>query len=313
MNNTDTKDMTLLIMAAGMGSRYGGSKQTDGFGPDGEFLLDYSVFDAKRAGFNKVVFVIREEDRSLFDETIKKRAGEKIKIEYAFQKVTDVPEGVCIPEARKKPWGTAHAVWSARNNIREPFAVINADDFYGRDTFARMAKFLSATYEGNTPKAGCYCMVGYALKNTLTENGTVSRGVCGVKDGLLTSIEEHTRIARCGNDICDMDADNRIPTNVLDPDTVISMNCWGFTPDFFEVLDKGLDDFFKRNAQNLEKCEYYLLEPVQNKISANGASVTVLKTQAEWFGVTYKEDKENTEKKLGELIAAGEYPKKLWA
>jgi len=292
-------------MAAGMGSRYGGNKQTDGFGPCGEFIMDYSLFDAHREGFDKAVFVIREEDRELFEGTIGKRAKDSMAVEYAFQDINDIPEGVEVPKDRTKPWGTAHAVYCARKKIDGPFAVINADDFYGRGAFRELNRFLS-----NAGKHE-YCMVGYELINTLTENGGVSRGVCGVDgNGHLTTIEEHKSIANENGVIVNTFEDGT--KKELKPDTTVSMNCWGFVPDFFDTIGRGLVDFFKRNSSDLSKCEYYLLDPVAKEIAKQTATVKVIETNEKWFGVTYRQDRDNVKNKINALIEKGVYPSDLW-
>ncbi|MCR5432376.1 MAG: nucleotidyltransferase [Lachnospiraceae bacterium] len=296
---------TLLIMAAGMGSRYGGNKQTDGFGPCGEFIMDYSLYDACREGFDKAVFVIKKDDLELFEGTVGKRASRSIPVEYAFQDINDVPEGVSIPSDRIKPWGTAHAVYCARKKIDGPFAVINADDFYGRGAFGVLSGFLSNAGRHE------YCMIGYELINTLTENGGVSRGVCGVdKNGHLTAIEEHRSIMNENGVIANTFEDGS--KKVLEPGTIVSMNCWGFVPDFFDTIGNGLKDFFKRNSSDLSKCEYYLLDPVAGEIAEKTASVKVIPTNEKWFGVTYRQDRDNVKNKINELIEKGVYPSDLW-
>ena len=296
---------TLLIMAAGMGSRYGGQKQTDGFGPCGEFIMDYSLYDARREGFDKAVFVIRKEDLDLFEGTVGKRAGKAMPVEYVFQDKNDIPVSVVIPETRVKPWGTAHAVYCARKNIDGPFAVINADDFYGRGAFANLNGFLS-----NAGKHE-YCMIGYELINTLTENGGVSRGVCAVDEGgFLTAIEEHKTISRENGVICNTFDDGT--KKELAPGTIVSMNCWGFVPDFFDALGSGLVDFFAKNSADLSKCEFYLLDPVGKEIAKKTASVKVIPTTEKWFGVTYRQDRDNVKNEIAALIAKGIYPENLW-
>ncbi len=316
--------MTLIIMAAGMGSRYGGLKQLDPLGPGGEFLLDYSIYDAKAAGFDKVVFVIKEENLELFRDTVGKRIENVIRVEYAFQDINEIPAGYSVPEGRVKPWGTAHAVYCCRKYVNEPFAVINSDDFYGREAFECLADYLkksenkagvneaadSPDVNGNGVRS--YCMAGYMLKNTLTENGSVSRGVCSDRDGFLTTIVEHTKIERL--------ADGRLVNTFedgrqeeLSENLHVSMNCWGFTPEFFDTLEKGLVDFFEANrGEKLNKAEYYLLTAVQNEIDAGTATVAVLETAAKWFGVTYREDRPKVVESIKRLIQEGVYPEKLW-
>ena len=302
--------MTLIIMAAGMGSRYGGLKQLDPLGPGGEFLLDYSIYDAIKAGFTKVVFVIKKENLELFRETVGERIEKAIKVEYAFQTIEDIPENGTIPEGRVKPWGTAHAVYCCRKYVDEPFAVINSDDFYGAEAFKCLADYLGKTQANDNIHR--YSMAAYMLKNTLTENGSVSRGVCLDKDGDLTSITEHTKIERLSDGkLINTDENGKIEE--LDENLHVSMNCWGFTPEFFGTLEKGLKDFFEINkGEKLNKAEYYLLTAVQDEIDAGTATVKLLETDAKWFGVTYKEDRPKVVEAIRKLIADGVYPEKLW-
>ena len=296
---------TLLIMAAGMGSRYGGNKQTDGFGPCGEFIMDYSLYDARREGFDKAVFVIKKDDLGLFEGTVGKRIGDSMPVEYVFQDMNDIPEGFAVPEGRIKPWGTAHAVYAARKNIDGPFAVINADDFYGRGAFRNLN-----TFHSNAGKHE-YCMIGYELINTLTENGGVSRGVCGVDpEGYLTAIEEHKTISSENGVIANVFDDGT--KKVLAPETIVSMNCWGFVPDFFESIERSLKDFFVRNSADMSKCELYLLEPVARQIAEKSATVKVIPTNEKWFGVTYRQDRDNVKEQIAALIKKGVYPDNLW-
>lgn len=302
--------MTLIIMAAGMGSRYGGLKQLDPLGPGGEFLLDYSIYDAIKAGFTKVVFVIKKENLELFRETVGERIEKAIKVEYAFQTIEDIPENGTIPEGRVKPWGTAHAVYCCRKYVDEPFAVINSDDFYGAEAFKCLADYLGKTQANDNIHR--YSMAAYMLKNTLTENGSVSRGVCLDKDGDLTSITEHTKIERLSDGrLINTDENGKIEE--LDENLHVSMNCWGFTPEFFGTLEKGLKDFFEINkGEKLNKAEYYLLTAVQDEIDAGTATVKLLETDAKWFGVTYKEDRPKVVEAIRRLIDEGKYPEKLW-
>ena len=302
--------MTLIIMAAGMGSRYGGLKQLDPLGPGGEFLLDYSIYDAIKAGFTKVVFVIKKENLELFRETVGERIEKAIKVEYAFQTIEDIPENGTIPEGRVKPWGTAHAVYCCRKYVDEPFAVINSDDFYGAEAFKCLADYLGKTQANDNIHR--YSMAAYMLKNTLTENGSVSRGVCLDKDGNLTSITEHTKIERLSDGrLINTDENGKIEE--LDENLHVSMNCWGFTPEFFGTLEKGLKNFFEINkGEKLNKAEYYLLTAVQDEIDAGTATVKLLETDAKWFGVTYKEDRPKVVEAIRKLIADGVYPEKLW-
>lgn len=302
--------MILVIMAAGMGSRYGGLKQLDPLGPGGEFILDYSVYDAKRAGFDKVVFVIKKENLELFRSTVGKRIEKNIKVEYAFQELSDIPEGLNVPDGREKPWGTGHAVWCARKYVNEPFVVINADDYYGRNAFEVLAEYLGS--ERSVSDKHDYCMVGYRLANTMTEYGTVSRGVCvGDEAGNLKTITEHKKIGRSiEGAVINTFEDGS--TCTLGEDTIVSMNCWGFTPELFETIGEGLKTFFNKPAEELLKAEYYLPTAVQTEISGNLCKVKLLKTDAKWFGVTYREDRESVVAAINMLIRAGQYPERLW-
>lgn len=286
-----------------MGSRYGGMKQIDPIGEDGEFIVDYSIFDAKRAGFDKVVFIIKPENRAAFEETVGKRIT-GMKVEYAYQRLDDIPDGAVIPEGREKPWGTGHAVYAARDLIDDNFAVINADDFYGRESFEVVAAYLKCA------KSGQYCMAGFRLENTVTENGSVSRGICSVdENGMLNDIVERTKIEVTGNGIEYIENDGkRFP---LPNDAAVSMNFWGFTPEFKDVLAKGFENFVKSEHERPLKDEYYLPTAVKEAMAA-GASVKVLKTGSKWFGVTYREDRDQVVKSIKELTDRGEYKKGLW-
>lgn len=297
---------TLLIMAAGMGSRYGGLKQLDGVGPAGETIMDYSVFDAERAGFGKVVFVIRHDFEREFREKVLSKYEGRIPVDVVFQSVDALPEGFSVPEGREKPWGTGHAALMAREVIHEPFAVINADDFYGRDAFVTLADFLS-----KADKAGQFCMVGYRVGNTLSESGSVSRGVCEKDaDGFLTSVTERTDIRRqegCGI----IFRDENDEYHVLDEDTPVSMNMWGFTPDYFELSGRLFEDFLRQRGDEL-KSEFYIPYVVNEAIHSGKAGVKVLSTAANWFGVTYAADRQYVADSLAALTKAGEYPERLW-
>ena len=297
--------MTLLVLAAGMGSRYGGLKQLDPMTPHGEFIIDFSVYDALRAGYTKVVFVIKEENLEDFRDTIGKRFENKVKVEYAFQDINDIPEGFTVPEGRVKPWGTAQAMLAARNTINEPFAVINADDFYGRSAYESLAKHLSSV-DVNT-SVSQYCMVGYVLEKTLTENGTVSRGVCEVENGKLTDVVERTKISRSGDVAVYADGADavKIPLN-----SIVSMNCWGFTPDIFEKVERGFEKFLQADNGDLKR-EYYLPFAVKEIMENNEAEVSVYSSADEWYGVTYREDREGVVNSLAKLKADGVYPQKL--
>ena len=293
---------TLLVLAAGMGSRYGGLKQMDGVGPNGEIILDYSVMDAIRAGFGKVVFVIRGSFAEQFKARINaEHYGNKIAVEYVYQELDKLPEGFTVPEGREKPWGTNHAILMAKDVIHEPFAIINADDFYGRDALEVMARHLETL--GNAE--GKYCMVGYRLENTLSENGTVSRGVCETSaDGLLIGMTERTSIGRTKNGIEYKDTDGSM--HPLSADATVSMNLFGFTPDYFAKSEKLFVDFLKEHGQEL-KSEYYIPFAVNTFIHNGTATMTVLKTTAQWFGVTYKEDRPMVVARLKALHDQGVY------
>lgn len=297
---------TLLVLAAGMGSRYGSLKQMDGVGPNGEAIIDYSVYDAIQAGFGKVVFVIRHSFADDFKEVFNaERFGHRIEVEYVYQELDYLPEGFSLPEGRVKPWGTNHAVMMAASAIREPFAAINADDFYGRNSYEVISSFLSQL-DG---KQGEYCMVGYEVSKTLSENGTVSRGVCTVDAaGNLTSMVERTQIERVNGTILFHDEGLDEP---LAEDTPVSMNFFGFTPDYFCHSEAYFKEFLTDNIANL-KSEFYIPRMVNKLISDGTATMRVLSTKADWFGVTYKEDKPELMRKIEELIEAGVYPRNLW-
>mgnify|MGYP002524152028 FL=1 len=285
-----------------MGSRYGGLKQMDGVGPHGETILDYSVNDAIRAGFGKAVFVIRKSFADNFKQHVNaEHYGNKIAVEYVYQELDKLPAGFKVPEGREKPWGTNHAILMAKEVIHEPFAIINADDFYGRDAFEVMAKHLM-TLDGTKGK---YCMVGYRLENTLSENGTVSRGVCETSaEGLLIGMTERTSIGRTANGIEYKDTDGSM--HPLAADATVSMNLFGFTPDYFEKSEELFVEFLKEHGQEL-KSEYYIPFAVNTFIHSGYATMTVLKTTAQWFGVTYKEDRPMVVDRLKKLHDQGVY------
>ena len=297
---------TLLVLAAGMGSRYGSLKQMDGVGPNGEAIIDYSVYDAIRAGFGKVVFVIRHSFEQEFKEVFNaERFGHKIAVEYVFQELDYLPEGFTLPSERVKPWGTNHAVMMAKDVIKEPFAVINADDFYGREAYKTIGDYLVELSESRNR----YCMVGYQVNKTLSENGTVSRGVCTVdEEGNLTGMVERTQIERVNGTIVFHDGGADEP---LAEDTPVSMNLFGFTPDYFDYSEAFFKEFLAANIENL-KSEFFIPLMVNKVISEGTATMRVLKTTSNWFGVTYKEDKPQLVAKIEELIEAGIYPKNLW-
>jgi len=300
---------TLLILAAGMGSRYGGLKQLDAMGPSGEVVLDYSVFDAIRAGFGKVVFVIRRDFEEQFRTQIGAKYAGRIAVEYAFQDLHDLPAGFSLPEGRTKPWGTTHALLAAEQVVNEPFLMINADDFYGRDAFEKIAAdlILPRTSEGKAQ----YSMVGFYLKNTLSDHGSVARGVCQVNaDGTLASVVEMTKIFKHGTA-----AENREVEGAYVPltgDEVVSMNFFGFTPDVFGRLRSAFTQFLEANGTDL-KAECYVPKEVDVLIRSKVADVRVLESTGKWFGVTYPEDKAEVIASISALVDAGEYPQSLWA
>lgn len=308
--------LTLVVLAAGMGSRYGGLKQIDPVGPGGETVLDYAVFDALRAGFTRVVFVIRRDFEAMFREKIGARYAGRVVVDYAFQSVDALPVGFAPVGRREKPWGTGHAVWCAREAVQGNFAVINADDFYGVDSFRRLAEFLK--HAAASRPAAEFAMVGFRLANTLSEHGTVSRGVCTTAGaGALERIVEQTSIAPA-----DIGAGKK-----FSGDEIVSMNCWGFTPDLFPALERQLREFLERVAAARNpgpgsgspattidpmKAEFYLPAAVSTMIACKEANVTVLPTESAWFGVTYREDKPRVSAAIGELVRTGKYPATLF-
>lgn len=296
---------TLFVLAAGMGSRYGGLKQLDGVGPSGETIMDYSIYDAIRAGFGKVVFVIRRDFETDFREKVLSKYRDHIPVEVVFQSIDALPAGFEAPAERVKPWGTNHAVLMGKDVIREPFLVINADDFYGRDSFEVICRELSAvTGRGN------YCMVGFRVGNTLSESGTVSRGVCTTDaEGYLTGVVERTDIARRDGRICFTGDDGQMETTA--ETTPVSMNMWGFTPDYFEYSDDYFRQFLAENIDN-PKSEFYIPSMVNELLVTSRARVKVLDTTSQWFGVTYAEDRPSVIGKIARLVAAGEYPERLF-
>ena len=298
---------TLLVLAAGMGSRYGSLKQMDGVGPNGEAIIDYSVYDAIRAGFGKVVFVIRHSFAAEFQEVFSaERFGHKIEVEYVYQELESLPEGFTLPAERVKPWGTNHAVMMAKGAIDGPFAVINADDFYGREAYQTIGDSLSQLDNSRNN----YCMVGYQVSKTLSENGTVSRGVCTVDgEGNLQGMVERTQIERVNGTILFHDGGADEP---LAEDTPVSMNLFGFTPDYFEYSEAYFKEFLTANIDNL-KSEFFIPLMVNKVINNGTATMRVLKTTSNWFGVTYKEDKPQLMAKIEELIESGVYPRNLWS
>ncbi len=300
---------TLVIMAAGMGSRYGGLKQIDPVGPNGEIIMDYSIYDALKAGFGKIVFVIKEDFQEVFKERIGDRIEKLVDTSYVFQKIDDIPYGVQVPEGRVKPWGTGHAVLSCRNAVDTPFAVINADDFYGASTFRLLNDYL--TSGADTQGMYRYSMAGFILENTLSDHGHVARGVCNVdSEGYLQEIHERTNIQKFGEKAKYSDDGQNwveIPKN-----SIVSMNTWGFTPSIFEELEARFNAFFNDNSSNLLKAEYFLPEVVDSLISEKKARVKVLPSKDRWYGVTYQEDKPLVKNAISNFIEQGVYPEKLW-
>ena len=296
-------------MAAGMGSRYGGLKQIDTVDDENDKIIDFSIFDAKRAGFDKVIFIIKRENHALFKEAIGDAVSRHMKVEYVFQELTDIPEGETVYPERTKPYGTAHAVRSVRSVVNGPFAVINADDFYGREAFQKIYDQLSRLGDST----GNYCMVGFRLGNTLTENGSVSRGICSVDDnGNLVDIVERTSIVMTKNGAAYTEnGKDYIP---IPADSITSMNIWGFSADFLEEIDRAFVKFYKEELpNNVEKAECYLPFVVDDMIKSGRASVKVLHSSDKWFGVTYKEDKDHVRAQIAQLKQDGVYPKVLWA
>ena len=289
-----SKDITLVVMAAGMGSRFGGLKQIEPIGPKGEAILDFSVYDAVKAGFTKVVFVIKHAIEKDFKEFVGNRIEKKVKVEYVFQEIDKLPEGYTCPETREKPWGTAHAILCCKDVVKEPFAVVNADDYYGRSAFVKMAEFLKSDSDD-------YAMVGFRLVNTLTENGYVSRGVCEIENGELKSVTERTKIMDCK-----FTEDDGATWTQLPEDTVVSMNLWGFRPDVFGYIETGFKKFLDEKI-DVPKSEYYLPTVVSERIERKEKSVKVLIAEDKWYGVTYKEDKQVVVDAIGKMVADGCY------
>jgi len=298
------KDLTLVILAAGMGSRFGGLKQIEPVGPNGEFIIDYSVYDAIRAGFSKIVFIIKKENYEIFKDTIGKRIEGKIPIEYVFQDINDIPEGDSVPVNRTKPWGTAHAVLCARKVVDSNFVMINSDDFYGYDAYKKIKEFFDYNNDEN-----CYCMVAFRVENTITENGSVKRGVCEDENNYLTNIIESS-IEKVDNKYIASPLDGREAFEVSG-NALVSMNFFGFTKNIFTSLADGLEEFFQ-DKTNIESKEYLIPDVVFNEIKNNGKKVKILESTDKWLGVTYREDKEYVVNSLKEKIKEGEYPFNLW-
>jgi UTP-glucose-1-phosphate uridylyltransferase len=296
-----TVNLSLVILAAGIGSRYGGLKQMDTVGPSGEFILDYSVFDALRAGFNKVVFVVRRDIAEDFKTSIGARVNRHVHTHYVFQELSDIPAGYTVPSERNKPWGTGHAILCCKGEVREPFAVVNADDFYGRDSYRALSHFLART----AGDAAQYAMVGFLLRNTLSEHGSVARGVCSTgSDGCLEGVVERTKIEKDGDRI-------RCDEQNLTGDELVSMNMWGFKPSVFHHLEQAFRRFLDASAAN-PKAEFFIPTVVNELIEEKKAAVKVLETHSAWFGATYPEDRATVVERIKALVDRGRYPASLW-
>lgn len=296
-------DLTLVVLAGGMGSRFGGLKQIEPVGPSGEFIMDYSIYDAIKAGFNKVVFVIKEENYELFKEKVGKRIEDKIKVEYAFQDIKDIPKGFKVPKDRTKPWGTGQALLSAKNKVSGNLLMINADDFYGYESYLHASKFLNNQKDD-------YALIGYKVENTLTENGSVKRGVCEVKNKFLSHIVESSVIKE--NGVITATPLDGSDSFKVDDEKTVSMNMFCFREDIFKYLEEGFVEFFNDNKDNLEKTEFLIPQLVQEIIQKENKNVEVIPTNAKWYGITYKEDKEDFVKNINKLIEDGVYPENLW-
>lgn len=296
--------MTLVIMAAGMGSRYGGLKQIDPVGPNGEFIIDYSVYDAIKAGFKKIVFIIKKENYEIFKETIGKRVEGKIDVEYVFQDMENIPGNIKLPNDRLKPFGTTHAIYCCKDIVKDNFAIINADDFYGYDAYETMSNFLENA-KGNES-----CLIGYEVANTLTENGSVKRGVCYQEGEYLTKLIE-SNVERTNGKIVASPLNGDKPFDISD-DTLVSMNMLGFTPNIFKYLEEDLEKFIIDNQNDLSKCECLIPDTVFKLIKKNEITVKVLRTSAKWYGVTYKEDREMIIKEIRNMVNNKIYSENLW-
>jgi NDP-sugar pyrophosphorylase family protein len=298
---------TLVVLAAGMGSRYGKLKQMDGFGPNGETIIEYSLYDAIKAGFGKVVFIIRKSFSVEFIEYFDKKLHNKIEVAYVFQELDALPEGFTLPEGREKPWGTAHALWVAADVVKEPFGVINADDYYGISAYKVLADFLIEQHKTNSPDYG---VVGYFLKNTLSEHGTVNRGVCEVdSNGNLVSVKECVKIKRENDGVIRYsEGENQ---TILEDNTLVSMNMWAFLPSYFSHCEKYFTEFLKEEGQVLNS-EFFIPKLIDELIKGNILNVHALDTDSDWFGVTYQEDKPFVSEKIKSLMDKGAYPNHLW-
>lgn len=298
---------TLLILAAGMGSRFGGLKQLEPVGPSGEFIIDYSIYDAIRCGFNKIVFIIKKENYEIFRETIGKRIEDKIDVKYVFQELSNLPSGYSVPDNRIKPWGTAHAILCAKDVINEPFAIINADDFYGKDAYRVISEFMDKKHDGSKEEFG---LVGYKVINTLTLNGTVKRGVCVLHDNHLVSLDESV-IEKRNNDIYATSLVTNDEYKITN-DTLVSMNMMSFTPNIFKYIEDNFKKFLDENKDNLDSCEYLIPSVLSKGIKEGYCKVSVIKTNSKWVGVTYKEDKKDVVEYIKNIVEEGEYNSNLW-
>jgi hypothetical protein len=300
---------SLVVMAAGIGRRYGGLKQIDPVGPNGEIIIDYSIYDALNAGFGKVVFVIKKDIEEAFRERVGRTIEKQCETTYVFQKLEDVPEGFEVPPGRQKPWGTGHATLSCRNVVHSPFAVINADDFYGRSSYQTLCDYLRSAQDRDGVYN--YCMVGYVLESTLTEHGHVARGVCTVdEDGFLVKIRERTRIEKFG-EIVKYTEDGETWIEIPG-ESVVSTNMWGFTLSLFSELEARFPQFLQENSDNIQKAEYFLPDVVGDLLKQKKATVKVLATNERWLGITYQQDKPGVKQAIRDLIRRGVYPENLW-
>ena len=296
--------MTLVIMAAGMGSRFGGLKQIEPIDNNGNFIIDYSIYDAIKCGFDKVVFIIKKENYDIFRETVGSRIESKVKVEYVFQELDNLPNGYQVPETRVKPWGTAHAILCCKDVVKENFVIINSDDFYGYDAYKTISTYLKNKTNDN------YAMVGYIASNTLTENGSVKRGICQIKDNYLEKITE-SLVERKGSQIIATPLDGEEPF-IIEDNTPVSMNMFAFTPKIFTYIEEHFAKFLEKNKDNIDKCEYLIPDVVFEQIKNGMVKVDALKTTARWYGITYKEDKEQLVKSINDLVQDGMYPTNLW-
>lgn len=296
------KDLTLVVLAAGMGSRFGGLKQIEGIGPNDEFIIDYSVYDAIEAGFNKIVFIIKEENYDIFKETIGKRVEPYIKVEYAFQKNDNIPQEFHVPEDRVKPFGTAHALLCAKEFVNENFAIISSDDFYGKDAFKKCSEFLKNNDD--------FCVIGYKVGETLSDKGAVKRGICMEKNGYLTDVIE-SKVERTGN-IIKCEPLNGSPTLIVTDEHPVSMIMFGLTPKIFSSIESQMLEFFRENNGDLSTCEFLLPDVVDKMIKRGETKVKVVPTTAKWHGITYREDLDNMKSAISMLIENGDYNKNLW-